>query len=276
MTFFQNPFDQEFRGSFPLGDSQYSLTFSIGPNVNTGSNMVCWNPEPYDLSTYNTLTINFAIDPMKRIFNQIAVNVAGASPSATTALEIVNILNAAPTFADWFVAYTTPCPTNTKINCIRIRTKRDRTDIRTYITNAGAEQLLKFNLKAPVAELPSYYSRDTIANISTVPDGNAALVQLNAADTTVDQPIITAAGLDYSVVQADWQLLGGRGGGSFIFQKMTVDGSNRITQIIEYPAGAAAGYLVKKTKYVYSGANTSPSQIAEIPYVLQSGDLITP
>lgn len=275
MTFFQNPFDQEFRGSFPLEDKQYSLTFSIGPNVNTGSNMVCWNPEPYDLSTYNTLTINFAIDPMKKIFNTIAINVAGASPSATTALEIVNILNATAAFSDWFVAYTTSCPTKNNANCIRIRTKRDRTDIRTYITNAGAEQLLKFNLKAPVAELPSYYLRDIIANLQTVPDASGLLIHLDQTDATVDQPIITAAGLNYSAMQADWQLMGGRSG-SFMFTKQTIDGSNRVTAKIEYPAGASAGYLVKKTTYTYTSANTAPTTIAEVPYVLASGDLITP
>jgi hypothetical protein len=275
MTFFQNLFDSEFRGSFPLGDNQYSLTFSIGPNVNTSSNMICWNPEPYDLSTYNTLKINFAIDPSKKLFNQISINVAGVSPATTTALEIVNILNATALFSDWFVASVSEAPTKNSVSCVRIRSKRKSTEIQVFITNAGAEQKLKFNLKAPVAELPTYYARDTIANIPNFRDGNGILTQLNPADATVDQPIITAAGFDYSAMKADWQLLGGRSS-IHAFQKMIVDGSNRTTEIIEYPAGATAGYLARKTNYVYTGANTTPSQTTQIPYVLTTGDLITP
>lgn len=275
MPFFQNPFPQEFRGMLPFGDRQYSLTWSIPANTNQASAMVSKNHEPYDFSTYNTFTINFSIDVNKTIYSVIAVNVAGASPSATLASEVVAALNADSNFSSWFTANTVETAKGSGVYKVMIKAIRPQQDIRVYITNAGAEQKLRFNGYASVVELPSYYARDTIANRSTYPDGNAMLVQLDQTDATVDQPIITAAGFDYSAMQADWQLLGGRVG-LFNFQKMTIDGSNRITQIIEYAAGAKAGAYGRKINYVYSGANTSPSQITEVPYVLSSNDLITP
>ena len=77
-------------------------------------------------------------------------------------------------------------------------------------------------------------------------------------------------------MKEDWELLRGRASGLFTFQKMTVDSSDRITQIIEYPAGAVAGDFARKIQYVYSGSNTNPIQVTEIPHVLQDGDLVTP
>jgi hypothetical protein len=77
-------------------------------------------------------------------------------------------------------------------------------------------------------------------------------------------------------MKEDWQLLRGRSSGLFTFQKLTVDGSDRITQIIEYPAGALAGDFARKINYTYNGSNTNPSKVTEIPYVLADGDLVTP
>lgn len=274
MPFFQNPFNQEFRGSMPFGDRQYSLTFSVPANKNQSQTMISYNAEPYNFSTYNTLTINFAIDVDYKNYASISVNVAGSTASATKASEVVTALNANAGFSAWFIASLAD-PTGQVVTGNQVLIRPLKQQIRVYITNAGAEQKLRFNAKAGVAELPSYYARDTVANRFAFPDGNACLIQLNEGDATVDQPIITAAGFDYSAMQADWQLLGGRVG-LFNFQKMTVDGSNRITQIIEYAAGSTAGMLGRKITYAYSGSNTSPSQVAEVPYVLTSGDLITP
>lgn len=87
--------------------------------------------------------------------------------------------------------------------------------------------------------------------------------------------IITDYGLDYTVMKKDWEHLGGKTG-TFTFQKITVDGSDRITQIIEYNTGAVAGDFGKKINYSYTGANLKPDQITETPYQLVSGDLLTP
>jgi hypothetical protein len=101
------------------------------------------------------------------------------------------------------------------------------------------------------------------------------LIRLDETDPVYDQPIITDAGFNYSAMKEDWELLRGRVE-IFNFKKITVDGSDRITEVIEYPAGALAGDLARKTAYVYTGANTSPDQITQIPYTLTSGDLVTP
>ena len=76
-------------------------------------------------------------------------------------------------------------------------------------------------------------------------------------------------------VHKDYQLLRGRSG-LFQFQNITVDGSDRTTQIIEYSAGAKVGDLAMITNYVYSGGNTQPSEIFQQPYTLTASDLITP
>lgn len=276
MPFFQNPFEQEFRGSLPFGDRQYSLTFSVPPSKNGSQAMIAWNFEPYDFSTYNTFTINFAIDKDFKNWSAISVNVAGSTASATKAAEVVQKLNADATFSAWFTAQTIDSTgSGSGIFRVGIKPKRAKTDMRAYVTNAGAEQKLGFNKFAGVAELPTYYARDTIENRFAFPDGNGMLIQLDEGDATVDQPIITAAGFDYSDMQADWELLGGRVG-IFNFQKITVDGSDRITQIIEYSAGATVGALGRKTTYSYTSANKNPDKIAQVPYTLESGDLITP
>ena len=82
-------------------------------------------------------------------------------------------------------------------------------------------------------------------------------------------------GLLGATVRSDYQLLEGKSG-LFIFQKVTVDGSDRITQIIEYSAGAVTGDLAKKITYSYTSSNKNYDKQIEIPYVLASGDLVTP
>lgn len=278
MPFFQNCFMQEFRGSCAFGDRQYSLTFSVPANQNQSQAMIAWNLEPYDFSVYDDFVINFSIDANNsfKAFTAISVNVAGATPGVTLANEVVALLNADVEFSSWFIAsvVNNGVPGNPQ-NRVGIRAKNDRQAIRVYITNAGAEQKLGFNKKAGVAELPTYYSRHTIENRYVFPDGLAALVQLDETDSTVDQPIITNAGFDYSAMKEDWQLLAGRVG-IFTFQKITVDGSDRITEIIEYSAGSGVGDMARKIAYTYTGANKNPDQITEIPFTLESGDLISP
>lgn len=105
-------------------------------------------------------------------------------------------------------------------------------------------------------------------NVTTAGDRGEAL-------SVTENFMVTQAGFNIANVQTDWQLLRGRSG-IFNFQNITVDGSNRITQIIEYPAGAQVGDFARKIQYTYSGGNTQPSQITEIPYTLTAGDLVTP
>ena len=99
------------------------------------------------------------------------------------------------------------------------------------------------------------------------------LIKLDPANP-VDEVVIEEAGFD-SVAREDYELLSGRSG-LFTFQKLTVDASDRITQIIEYSAGSAPGDFARKIQYQYAGAKTNPSQVTEVPHVLQEGDIISP
>lgn len=279
MSFFQNPIDAEFRGSMPLDDRQYAPTYAVKGNTNKSNYMLSWVTEPYDFSTYNMLTINFAYDINFVNYSTISINVQGAIPSATMASEVIAALNANAVFSDLFTAQLYTKSGGSSLYPpfqVLITGNQTRMTVRAYITNAGAEQLLHFNAKAPVAQLPSYYVKYTIANRFTCPTPtDAHLVLLDPTDPTVGQPLITAAGFDYSAMLADWQLLAGRST-TFMFTKQTVNGSNQVTAIIEYPAGAVVGDLARKTTLSYTGANTNPNQIAQVPYILTSGDLITP
>ena len=73
----------------------------------------------------------------------------------------------------------------------------------------------------------------------------------------------------------DWKHLSGRTS-SYMFTKNTVDGSGRVTTKIVWQAGASAGQLAKKIVNTYSGAETTPTTVVELPYVLTASDLLTP
>lgn len=271
--FFQNLFDQEFRGTLFADDRQYTLNFNVRANSNRSDLMMAWRHEPYDMSTHNTLTLNYAMDFASPNFASLAINVAGGTPAATRAYEVVNALNANAVFAALFQASLSKVDGG---ETVLIRSLRPKTTIRAYISNTSAERVMRFNLKAPVAELPAYFERHTIAQAATYPDlGTGLLIKLDTA-VAADQEVITYGGFDYTAPKADWQLLLGRAGSAYIFEKMAHDGSGRLTSVIKYPAGARAGDMAKKTTYTYTGANTYPDQQAEIPYILQTGDLITP
>ncbi len=155
-----------------------------------------------------------------------------------------------------------------------IRSKKARHNARIYVTNAGAEEKLRFNYQAPVVEFPSYFERFTIAERFNFPTGPNLLVALDPGDP-VDAAVILAAGLDPTMPLTDWELLADRSN-THTFNKLTLDGSGRITEIIEYLTGAKEGDMARKIQYVYSGANLSPDQITTIPHTLEAGDLVTP
>lgn len=283
--FFQNVLEQEFRGNWVLGDRQYVIEFIDAANRNSSNYQLAWNGEPYDFSAFNTLTLNYAWDVDFKNYSSLSINVAGAIPAATLAIEAAAKLNANSIFAEMFVAQVKPIAQqepfthdvpNTYTVIILPKSGRVKQTIRLWITNAGAEQLLRFNKKAGVSEMPSYMARHTIANRFNFLDSLGCLIELNETDAVVDMPIIVQAGFVPGSMLADWQLLAGRASSLFTFQKCTVDGSNRTTEVIDYPAGAKVGDFARKTKYVYTGVNTFPSQVTQIPYVLSSGDLVTP
>lgn len=265
MSFFQNVFEAEFRGSLFTADRRLQSNFKIGANQNGSNYMVSGNAGPFNLSGNTNLTINYAYDPALLGYASLTINVAGVSVSATTATEIAVILNSNATFADIFNA----APVNGKV---LIRSNNSKPLLKAYISNGGAESVIGFNYKAPVAELPEYFERYAFENRFDYTNlGPHRLVLLNPSDP-VDQAVIAAAGLDFSSPTPDWQLLGGLND-AFFFTKRTYT-TGLLTSEIRYPAGAREGDLAKKTFYTYSGSDLI--EIMETPYVLTSGDLITP
>lgn len=345
MSFFQNVFSKEFRGVWLLGDRQYSLDFNCPPNTNTSNYLYAWNTDPYDFSSLNTLTINYAWDANFKNYSSLAINISGITASATKASEVVTILNANTLFAELFVARLQPAanssPTPSNFSVVILPNNNRKRDVRAYISNGGAETKMRFNKKAGVADLPSFFNRHTIANRYTYSDSEGVLQKLTQVITSISvaasavvtsashglttgdviyivntnstpvingtrtvtvtgtdtftvpvttstagtigewltatqYQIVSEADLDYTAMKEDWELLRGRASGLFKFKKQNVDTSSRVVECIEYGAGAVAGDFAKKTIYTYEGAETAPTTVAEIPYVLQSGDLITP
>jgi hypothetical protein len=284
MSFFQNPFTQDFLAPWLLSDRKYNPDFRCPRNAGRGDEMVVsFGTAPYDLSGNDSdgnskavLTISFALNDAKN-WADLSITIAGGSLSAITNAEVVASLTANSIFPDYFTAKVR---TDGRIQITQLKPV---TSMRFYIKNGRAESVLLFNKLAGVAEMPTFFGRHTIANRFAYPDSQNALILLNAGSSNVDNAVIDNAvdnkgnslGFAHGTVQADWQLIKGRSG-IFNFQKMTVDGNDRITQIIEYSAGSVVGDLARKITYTYSGSNKSPDQIAEIPYTLTSGDLITP
>lgn len=273
MAFFQNVFDQEFQGYLLLADRKLAPTFKVGPNKNLQSRQIAWNAGPYDFSSESVLSFNFAWDSDFKEWAAVSIDIAGAVPEATTASEVAAALNADPMFSSMLVARVTSVPAGETVMVDRSSSKRQ--NFKFYFGNGGAEKILGFNKMAPVAELPAYFARHTVANVKTYEDSTGTLILLDESDA-VDRAVIENAGFDPSSMQADWQLLRGRSPGIFTFQKNTLDGSGRVVERIEYPAGAVPGDFAKKTKFVYSGAGSNPTAVTEIPHVLTSGDLVNP
>jgi len=270
MAFFQNVFDQEYQGYMVLGDRKLSLTFKVSPNRNMQSKMVAWNPGPYDLAVSGLLEFNFCWDPEYKNWVSVNIDVEGADASATTAWEVVAALNGDPTFSPLFVASVVSVGGGESVG---IERRSSKPSCRSYFGNGGAEVALGFNKKAGVAELPEYFTRHTIDNRINYPDSVGMLIKLDPG-SVVDQALIENAGF-FDGPMEDYELLRGRSG-LFNFQNITVDGSDRIMQIIEYPAGAIAGGFGRKIQYEYTGSNKNPSQVTEVPHVLEEGDMVSP
>lgn len=292
--YFQNVFAEEFIGNLLLADRQYSPSFKLRPNSGRGRDVVqSWTPGPYNLSgndadsnTSATLTLNVAHDPNFKIWTSITVDVTteAVSASSVTTFEIVAALNADTHFAQYFTASKTSGLDAIRISLNTSKYPSERTHF--YVSNGNAEEKIGFNKRAGIDQLPAYFERHTIANRFTYTNNDiSTLIKLTPGTYNVDADLIDAAvdsngvslGYDSGTVLADWQLLRGRSG-LFEFTKNTYDGNTppRVTSSIKYPAGAVAGDFAKKTTYTYTSTNVLPDQITEYPYVLTSGDLVTP
>ena len=305
MSFFQNPFPAEFRGFWSLSDRQFSLTFNCPGNSARSEEMVtCWNPPSngyYDLSgndsddnPKNILNIRMTVNGSFKDWINLSINLTdntnaslnpSPSNSSISSSQIVSILNSNPIFNSYFTSYLETFESGLSKERIIIKQKFPTSRMKFFILNGQAEETLGFNRRAGVAELPSYFERSKVwgGDISFPKDDLNCLVLLDPS-SSVDANVINNAvdpkgvSLNYnsSYVKEDYELLEGRASGLFTFQKLTVDDSDRVTQIIEYPAGAKVGDLARKINYVFSGSNTNPYKVTEIPYLLRSEDFVTP
>lgn len=271
MAFFINLFDQEYQGYLVLADRKLSPTFKVDPNKNLQSQQIAWNAGPYDLSVDKVLEFNFSWDINFKTWTKVQIDVSGTNPAATSVNEVVSALNSDPMFSSMLIAKSTELEGEESVLLTRKKSK----NFKFYFSNSGAEKHLKFNKNAGFGELPNYFERHTVENANNYADSAGILIKLDETDP-VDQAVISSFGYDPLNMKEDWELLEGRGPGLFTFKKSIVDGSGRITETIEYPAGAKVGDFARKIKYTYSGSGANPVQVAEIPYVLQNGDLINP
>lgn len=289
MPFFMNPFGNEFRGNWPLVDhhafSKPIITFSVPANKNTNSVMAAYNPGPYDFSVVNTLTIYYAVDSELIYFGPLTINVAGVTPAATTATEVVSKLLGNATFATLFTAetikYQEHAAHNTDpLRSVVIKSKRPSHAIRVYISNGGAETKMRFNKYAGIKELPEYFSRYTIANRDLTGEHielRGDLIELDGTDTAVDRPIIREfldnAAWTNSDLLSDWQHLKGQGG-RFLFKKSTVNADGQPEETILWSAGSVAGDMgVRITQVWAASGDLEPTEYYEEPYVLSDADV---
>jgi alpha-tubulin suppressor-like RCC1 family protein len=189
MSYFQNLFN-DYYGYYTAGDSSsFKLTFKVPANKNHGEFFINWNTGPYDFSSFGSnLTFNFAFDPSFKNWSTFTVDVAGVDSAATTVYEIVDILNNDSNFKDW---YTAGIYNN---NQIGIRQKRPAIQFHTYISNSSAEFALKFNKNAGIADIPSYFDKDTIDNRFTSQIAHGHLIRLGKTiigNTASDSTAVT-------------------------------------------------------------------------------------
>ena len=273
MPFFMNVFDFEFRGSLLSADRQYQQTFKVKANTNRSDYILSGNAEPYDFSSETNLTISFCYDTEQVNYASVTVDVSGSSASKTTALEVVTKLNTDNMFSTFFTAsvFKTNVIGVTE-NKVLIKSKKPKSNFKSYVVNSSAEGFIQFNKNAPIVELPTYFTRYDISQRFNFPDLGSERVILLDTSNSIEADYIDAAGFDHSAPSEDWQLLKGCNDQYMFTKKIYTSGL--IVAEIKYPAGASEGDAALKTTYKYDGSDLVG--VCQIPYIISSGDLIGP
>jgi hypothetical protein len=369
MAFFQNPFFEEFRGTLPTGDRSSIKPYVVKGNAGRSFNSISAFKPPLLNNTYNlagndsngdangNLVIKFAYRDF-RLFMTLTVDITGAVHASTTPTEIVSNLNLDPMFSTYFVASLSIFDSSGKIGGTSLLQQvvidsKKPDQVKFFVVNTSAEEVLGFNKKAGVSDIPLYFARHTVDNLPNFIDSTGSLIQLShiitnitlvvapavsvitsAAHGLVNNNIIslfrsnsdavidgndlvvtyigvdtfsttmaavTTAGtsgfwakainadlivnaldangktLSYTLATAkfDYQLLNGTAS-TFMFLKQVVDANSRIISSIQYPAGSQVGNLAVKFDFTYTGLQTAPNNVTQIPHILTSADLITP
>ncbi len=310
MPFFMNPFDTDFKANLVMavgtsGWGQQSLTYNVPANKNNSLATVAWNPEPYDftLTTDDILTIRYNNNQING-YTYATLNIS--LTGVTTAAGVVSALNGNATFATFWNAKVKEFSEG-KTVFIEAKPALSRLGIKYWFENLGAEEALRFNKMAGIAEIPSYFSRHRFEAYTDAASPNFMkdnevfqLIQLDVdplayINDPLVSPEITAAiaAVNLAIIQEftnnpsfagvsdpnpdnrvkyDWELLKGRTA-LYTFTKKTFSGGLP-TEIIEYNAGSVVGDAAKRTVIVYSGVD--PIEKFEMPHILVAADMITP
>jgi hypothetical protein len=230
--------------------------------------------------------------------------------NAVRPYQIVDVLNADTFFSTYFEASLGRFLENAHPrDRVLIKQKLPVPRMKFFVVKGRAETVLRFNARAGVSECPTYFRRHTVFNSPTpgstvnpftvdVSTGGLAfsdcvnqLIELDPAagggSCAVDNDIISLAvdekgnskNYDNTTIQEDWQLVNGLSS-TFTFTSNLIAGgsANPVVETIEtlqYPSGATAGDLAKKTITEYDAAGDVVNEYI-IPYTLLEADLIVP
>jgi hypothetical protein len=210
MSFYLNYFPEEYVGLWSpnVGILKKGTlrTFRLPPNLGRSKTEVCSNANSatFDLSStdengINTADLYIAYSLDSKNYKYISIAISGATPAATTPLEIVAALNANSGFANFFTASLKTFSTLDTDVQNRISISTADTRVKFFMPNCAAERILKFNKYAGIALMPSFFLKDNINyNVVGVYNGEKGIEDLtfveplsrNISSNTVANPTI--------------------------------------------------------------------------------------
>jgi hypothetical protein len=292
--FFQNVFNKDFHGTiYGVGETESPRNWTMGANIGRSTNSVVHWAGPgvtggrYNLTGKTTLTVKFARQSHPNAFFAIAVDVtATASAAGSVSIrEIVTDLNADSMFSTLMTASVIDGPNEVKdathgfADGGGVAKQIDITGKvpgEFYVLNSSAEEVLKFNKKAPIKELLTFFKRHSWdvdgTAVEPAATGPRPLIWLDISDANAQVPLTTAGIVSPWTRQDDYQLLKGSVP-EYQFIKNTYSGADHTVQV-SYNAGAVAGDAAIKTTMVY--VSNKMTESTTVPHILETGDLVTP
>ena len=242
-------------GYYLVGDSStYKLTFKVPANRNHGEFFICYNNGPYDFTSFGSnLKFNVAIDPSYKNWSSFEVDVSGVDSSSTTNFEVVDALNNNSDFSDWFTASVYGS------GQVGIRQKRPVTQMHSYVSNYQAEFALKFNKNAGIADIPSYFDKDTIDNRFATSTSNGHLIRLGktvVGNSVANPTVVTVT--NHGLTTGDYVYIINSNSTPSIDggYNVTVTGNNTFTVPVNVTKAGTSGELITQLEaQVLSDAN---------------------
>jgi hypothetical protein len=188
MTWFMNPFANDFWGVWVIDDRAHHPTFPCPTNTGRGDNIVCaWaeatgTPKTYDLSGNDAdgdstavFTLQYSLDSAHMKWVQYSIDITDdtnvdytIAANAVRPFQIVDVMNADIFFSSYFEASMGRFTDNHgNRDRILIKQKLPVTRMKFFVVKGRAETVLQFNARAGVSELPTYFRRHTVFNSLT-------------------------------------------------------------------------------------------------------------